>query len=230
MAGPDDQDPVASRREVPDYVAELKSPATPRIGVLRRFFFDHADEETRKHTDGVLERLSRAGAVVEELPLPDSIDTAIEDQRVIMAVEGASFHQPMYEKQAQDYQPKLREMIGRGLATDSATYSRALERRLRFITDMQLLSEKADVLLTPSTPTPSLPDLTNTGNTMFQGPWTSCGLPSITIPSGLAESGLPLGIQLIARPYNEASLLAAARWCESVLGVDLFPPVDGQSH
>ena len=225
VAGPDGEDPIASRREVPDYMAGLKSTATPRIGVLRRFFFDNASEETRKHTDGVLELLSRAGVVIEELSLPDSIDTAIEDQQVIMAVEGASFHQPMYERQAEDYQPNLRAMIGRGLATDPVVYSRALERRLRFITDMHQLAEKADVLLTPSTPTPSLPDVTNTGNTMFQGPWTSCGLPTITVPSGLGESGLPFGIQFIARPYNEAGLLAAAHWCESILGVNLFPPV-----
>lgn len=227
MAGPDGQDPVASRQEVPDFMAGLASPAPPRIGVLRRFFYDHADEETRKHTDGVLEQLSRAGAIVEELPMPDSIHTAMEDQLVIMAVEGASFHQPMYERQADDYQPNLRAMIGRGLATEPVVYSRALERRLRFITDMHVLSEKADVLLTPSTPTPSLPDLTNTGNTMFQGPWTSCGLPSITLPSGLANSGLPLGIQLIAAPFQEPRMLAAAQWCENVLSVDLFPPVDG---
>jgi aspartyl-tRNA(Asn)/glutamyl-tRNA(Gln) amidotransferase subunit A len=225
MAGADDQDPVASRREVPDFMAGLNSPAAPRIGVLRRFFFDKADEETRKHTDGKLEQLSRAGAVVEELHMPDSIESAIEDQQVIMAVEGASFHQPMYEKQAEDYQTGIRAMIGRGLATDPMVYTRALERRLRFTTDMQQLAAKVDVLLTPSTPTPSLPDVTNTGNTMFQGPWTSCGLPSITIPSGLALSGLPFGIQLVARPYNESALLSAARWCESVLGVSLSPPV-----
>ncbi|PKB73725.1 MAG: hypothetical protein BZY75_00315 [SAR202 cluster bacterium Io17-Chloro-G7] len=225
LAGFDGQDPVASRREVPDFMAGLSSPPAPRIGVLRRFFFDKADEETRKHTDGILEQLSRAGAVVEELHLPDSIESAIEDQQVIMAVEGASFHQPMYEKQAEDYQPGIRAMIGRGLATDPMVYTRALERRLRFTADMQQLAEKVDVLLTPSTPTPSLPDVTNTGNTMFQGPWTSCGLPSITIPSGLALSGLPFGIQLVARPYNEADLLSAARWCESVLGLSLSPPV-----
>ena len=226
MAGPDGDDPISSRREVPDYLAGLKSPGAPRIGVLRRFFFDNASDETRKHTDAVLEQLGHAGAVIEEIAVPDSIDTAIEDQQVIMAVEGAAFHQPMYEKQAQDYQPNIRAMIGRGLATDPVVYSRALERRLRFIDDMHQLSEKADVLLTPSTPTPSLPDVTNTGNTMFQGPWTSCGLPCITMPSGLGESGLPFGIQLIAKPYNEAGLLAAAHWCESILDVNLFPPVD----
>ena len=116
-------------------------------------------------------------------------------------------------------------MLRRGLDTDAATYSQALERRLRFITDMHLLAEQADVLLTPSTPTPALADLTNTGNTMFQGPWTSSGLPTITIPSGLAESGLPMGLQIIAAPFREERLLAAARWCERVLDVHLSPPV-----
>jgi len=225
MAGPDSADPVASRTEVPDYLKGLETPAAPRIGFLRRFFYEQADPETQQNVDQTLQQLSQAGAQVEELPMPDSIDTAIADQLLIMAVEGAAFHQPMYEKQAQDYQPKLREMLGRGLAIDAISYSRAKERRLQFVTDMELLAEKADVLLTPSTPTPALADLSNTGNTIFQGPWTYCGLPAITLPSGLALSGLPLGIQLAASPFAEVRLLAAARWCEGVLDLHLAPPV-----
>jgi len=131
----------------------------------------------------------------------------------------------MYEKQSADYRPLLRAMLGRGLGIDAVTYTGALERRLRFITDMQVLSEKADVLLTPSTPTPALADVTNTGNTKFQGPWTSCGLPTITLPSGLAESGLPFGLQIVAAPFREERLLSAARWCERVLDVQLTPPI-----
>ncbi len=227
MAGPDPEDRFASHREVPDYLAGLESLQRPRIGLLRGFFHENADEETRQHVADVVERLTRAGATVEELPLPDSIETAMEDQRIIMAVEGASFHQPMYERQAQDYQPLLRDMLRRGLETDGISYSRALERRQQFIADMELLVEKADVLLTPSTPTPALADVTNTGNTMFQGPWTSCGLPAITIPSGLAASGLPFGIQSIDSPFQETRLLSVARWCESVLDLHLVPPVKG---
>ncbi len=225
MAGPDPQDPVASRQPPSDYLAGLENPTAPRIGLLRRYFYDHADEETRQHTDGVVEKLSQAGAAVEEISLPDSIETAFTDQLLIMAVEGASFHQPMFQSRAEEYQPKLREMLRRGLNTDAASYSRALERRRQFIYDMEVLAEKADILLTPSTPTPALADVTNTGNPMFQGPWTSCGLPAISIPSGLAASGLPLGIQLVAGLFAEAQLLAAARWCESVLDVHLSPPV-----
>ena len=225
MAGQDSADPVASRTAVPDYLKGLETPAAPRIGLLRRFFYEQADPETRKNVDQTLEQMSQTGAQVEELPMPDSIDTAIADQQLIMAVEGAAFHQPMYERRAQDYQPKLREMLGRGLAVDAVSYSRAKERRLQFVTDMELLAEQADVLLTPSTPTPALADLSNTGNTMFQGPWTYSGLPAITIPSGLAQSGLPLGIQLAASPFAEVRLLATARWCEGVLDLHLAPPV-----
>ena len=167
--------------------------------------------------------LPSPGATVEEIALPVSMDTALEDQQMLMAVEGGAFHQPMYERQAQDYQPRLREMIGRGLSANVSDYSRALERRQQFITDMQVLSEGVDILLTPSTPTPALADRTNTGNTMFQGPWTSCGLPAITLPSGLAASGLPLGIQLVGAAFAETTLLAAASWCESVLGIEIAP-------
>ena len=225
MAVADPNEPITVGLPADDFMAGLASHSAPRIGLIRRFFYDNSDEETRKHTDGIVDQLSRAGATIEEIPLPDSIDTAIEDQRTIMAVEGAAFHQPMYERQSQDYQPKLREMLRQGLATDGQTYSRALERRQQFTAEMQALAGKADVLLTPSTPTPALPDITNTGNTMFQGPWTSCGLPVITIPSGLAASGLPFGIQLASAPFSEPKLLAAARWCENVLGVELSPPM-----
>ena len=225
MAGPDDNDPAASAVAVPDYAAALENPAAPRIGVIRQFFYDHADEETRQHTNAMVERLAEAGAEVEELPLPPSMDTAIEDQQIIMAVEGSSFHEPMYRRQAMDYQPGIRGMIQRGLDTDAVTYSRAMERRRQFITDMRKLAERVDILLTPSTPTPPLPDLTNTGNTMYQGPWTSCGLPAITLPSGLSATGVPLGLQLVGPYLGEAGLLAAARWCEEALAVRLTPPV-----
>ena len=227
MAGHDSQDPVASRRRTHDYLAALESPQAPRIGWLQGFFHENADPETRRHMSLVVERLSNAGAAIEELPSPEGIEESVEDQRTIMAVEAAAFHEPMYRRQAQDYQPKLRELLRRGLETDVLTYSRALERRTQFIANAQSLSERADVLLTPTTPTPALADLTNTGNPLFQGPWTHCGLPAITIPSGLASSGLPLGIQLIAARFRETRLLAAARWCEAVLDLHLSPPLAG---
>jgi Asp-tRNA(Asn)/Glu-tRNA(Gln) amidotransferase A subunit family amidase len=84
--------------------------------------------------------------------------------------------------------------------------------------------KKVDVILTPTTPEPA-PDVSTTGDSVFQRQWTFCGLPTITIPSGLSRSGVPLGIQLAGLPFEEGKLLAGARWCEAVLGVDLSPPL-----
>ena len=225
MAGPDANDPVSSHRPVGDYRSAIVEPAAPRIGLLRRYFYERADAETRRHLDAVAEQLAQAGTEIEELPMPDSIETAYADQRLIMSVEAAAFHEPMYRRQAEDYQPKLRAMLADGLAVDGITYSRALENRRQFIADMEQLAQQCDLLLTPATPAPAPADRTNTGDPAFQGPWTSCGLPAIAIPSGIAESGLPLGLQLVAAPFAEARLLAGAAWCEAVLGVALRPGV-----
>ena len=225
MAGPDELDPVASKLPAGDYLSDLESAKTPKIGLITSFFMEESDQETQQMTRAILDQLKSAGASVVDVTLPESFDTAFQDQLMIMGVEAAAFHKPMYEKQAADYRPKLREMLRQGLETDAVTYTRALERRLRFSADMRVLAEQADVLLTPSTPTAPLADLTNTGDTRFQGPWTSCGLPTITLPTGLAKSGLPMGIQLIASPFEEVRLLAIARWCEKMIDVQLAPPV-----
>ncbi len=225
MAGPDELDPVASKLSAGDYLSDLESAKTPKIGLITSFFMEESDQETQQMTRAILDQLKSAGASVVDVTLPESFDTAFQDQLLIMGVEAAAFHKPMYEKQAADYRPKLREMLRQGLETDAVTYTKALERRLRFSADMRVLAEQADVLLTPSTPTAPLADLTNTGDTRFQGPWTSCGLPTITLPTGLAKSGLPMGIQLIASPFEEVRLLAIARWCEKMIDVQLAPPV-----
>ena len=225
MAGPDELDPVASKLPAGDYLSDLESAKTPKIGLITSFFMEESDQETQQMTRAILDQLKSAGASVVDVTLPESFDTAFQDQLLIMGVEAAAFHKPMYEKQAADYRPKLREMLRQGLETDAVTYTKALERRLRFSADMRVLAEQADVLLTPSTPTAPLADLTNTGDTRFQGPWTSCGLPTITLPAGLAKSGLPMGIQLIASPFEEVRLLAIARWCEKIIDVQLAPPV-----
>lgn len=96
--------------------------------------------------------------------------------------------------------------------------------RRHFRQEMASIANRVDALLTPTTPAPAPGDLNTTGDPVFQAPWTSSGLPTITIPSGLSQSGLPLGVQLEGAPFREDKLLATARWCEVVLGMDMVPP------
>jgi Asp-tRNA(Asn)/Glu-tRNA(Gln) amidotransferase A subunit family amidase len=225
MAGPDKNDPTTVQDEVPDYCVGLKNPDPPHVGVLEDYFLENADDDVRAHTQEVVERLARDGARIEHLALPESFERAMADQLTILTVEAANFHEPLLKEKADLYGPNIRELVETGLGIDAVTYSRALESRLQLIADAEALAKKAQVLLTPTTPTPAPGDLSVTGSAMFQGPWTSTGLPTVTVPSGLSQSGLPLGIQLIAARLEEPRLLSAARWCEQVLGRMPAPPL-----
>ncbi|MQF69420.1 amidase [SAR202 cluster bacterium AD-804-J14_MRT_500m] len=224
-AGHDISDHTSSKLPTLEYIRALRDPAPPRIGVLKGYFHEHADQETRDHLASMVRMLERAGASVEEVTSLADFNQSYADQFTILTTEAASFHQPMYERQAMDYQPKIREMIATGFKTDGVTYSKAQERRQIFIVELEKTVELADVILTPSTPSPAPGDITNTGNPMFQGPWTSAGLPVITLPSGISDSGLPLGIHLAASSFAEDRLLSAAAWCESVIGFSSTPPI-----
>ena len=225
MAGYDANDPGSANVPVPDYgqqMADWQGP--PRIGLLKGYFFDRATPEVRQHTEEIAQQLSQAGAVVEELELPESFATAPTAQRIVMNVECAAFHEEFFRHRADEYGPRLRANIEMGMLVPGVTYLQAQRLRRSFRQDMTELAQRVDVLMTPAIPAPAPRDLNTTGDAAFQAPWTSAGLPTIVIPSGLSEDGLPLGVQFAAPPFEEAVLLSAARWCEEALGVNLRPP------
>jgi amidase len=104
-------------------------------------------------------------------------------------------------------------------------YVQSQRHRRRLSVDLNSLAARYDALIMPSTPTPAPRDLNTTGDPVFQRPWTSAGLPTVSLPSGLSDSGLPLGVQLAGTRFGEPKLLAVARWCERVIGFDLEPPL-----
>jgi aspartyl-tRNA(Asn)/glutamyl-tRNA(Gln) amidotransferase subunit A len=225
MAGHDINDPGSAIPPPPDYLEEMKSrDKPPRIGLIREFFFDEATPEVQSHTEAIAQRLAQAGATVEEVHLPESFATAHSCQRIVSNVETAAFHEEFFRDRADDYGPRLRATIEMGMMIPGIRYLQAQRLRRQFRQDMVDMVKGVDVVLTPATPAPPPRDRTTTGDPAFQQPWTSSGLPTIVLPSGLSEAGLPLAIQLGALPLEEANLLAIARWCETALGVSLSPP------
>jgi aspartyl-tRNA(Asn)/glutamyl-tRNA(Gln) amidotransferase subunit A len=91
------------------------------------------------------------------------------------------------------------------------------------INDLLNLLKDFDCLITPSTLDTAPHGLNWTGNSAFNAPWTLSGLPSITVPSGLAENGLPLGLQLIGHPFKEKELFNVGSRCDAVLGFNHLP-------
>ena len=226
MAGYDSRDPGSHDAPVPDYLEEMDSAnRPPRIGIVRQFFFDNSSPEVREHTEEIVRRLAEAGADLVEIGLPDSFASAHGCQRVVSGVESAAFHEARFATRADDYAPRIRSSIEAGMKTSSVEYARAQRLRAAFRADMAVALRGVDVALTPATPAPAPRDLSTTGDPAFQSPWTSAGLPAIVIPSGMSESGLPMGVQLAAPHFQEGRLLGVARWCEDVLRANLRPPL-----
>ena len=131
----------------------------------------------------------------------------------------------MFRTQREQYGPRLRETIEMGLVIPSVDYLRAQRLRRLFQQEVLQMFTDVDILVTPSAPAPAPRDLHTTGDARFQSPWSHAGVPTITLPSGLSQTGMPLGIQLIAPALAEERLLRAARWCEAALNVTLAPPL-----
>jgi len=226
IAGYDAKDALSLNEPVPDCLSSLERKSPPRLGLVRSFFYDNAEEEMRQHVDKIASLLRQAGATIEEVIPPPSFATIFDNGRIIMAVEAADSHRENFAKYKDKYRAGIRKFIEDGQATDSADFERALQLRLQQRSEMELLLHRADALLTPSITGPAPHGLSSTGNPVMQGPWTIMGVPSISLPSGLSQSGLPLAIQLAGPPKAEDRLLSVARWCESVLKADLRPPLD----
>jgi aspartyl-tRNA(Asn)/glutamyl-tRNA(Gln) amidotransferase subunit A len=226
LAGYDPLDPATSRAPVPDYLqAVQRADRPPRLGLVRQFYLEHAVPELRAHTEGVADRLARAGAAVEEVKPPDSFAAVLAAHRILMHVEAAAVHAELFRRHADLYRPKLRATIEAGTLIPGMYYMQAQRLRRRFRQDMAQLFQHVDFLLAPAAPGPAPRDLTTTGDPAFNSPSSFAGLPAITIPSGLDTAGLPLAIQFMGPAFAEDRLLAAARWCEATLDVNLKPPI-----
>ena len=223
LAGHDPGDPLSATEPVADY-AHLKPQRAPRLGVPREFFLERASAEVGAHLAKVGEAFARAGASVEELKLPPSFSGIHEAGTRVMQVEAAAFHAERFATHAAQYRPKIQALIGTGLKASGVDYALAQQLRWRFRAEMGPLFDHVDALLMPVAGTPAPKGLDSTGDPTFCAPWSFAGLPAISLPSGLAQDGLPLAIQLVSSAFDEARLLAVAQWCEAALRFSAAPP------
>jgi aspartyl-tRNA(Asn)/glutamyl-tRNA(Gln) amidotransferase subunit A len=225
LAGYDPKDSSSSPEPKDNYWQAIQSTENPpTIGLLKDYFYDHCTKEVQSHTEDAAQRLAKAGARIEEVSLPKSFTSVRAAHSIILNVECAAFHQDMFRRHWHDYGPKLRQTIETGMLIPGVQYLHSQRIRRALTRDMDDLARRFDAILTPCTPSEAPRDITTTGNPVLQSPWTFTGLPTITIPSGLARSGLPLGIQMASPSFYEADLLRVANWCERTLGVSIEPP------
>ena len=218
MSGYDSNDPGSADRQAPDfYAASLTPQAAPRIGLVRKHFWEKASQETRDHADSIAQRFADAGAIIEDAELPTDFEELLWAHRILMTTEAADAHREWFDGRADDYSPNVRGVIENGLKASAVDYLRAKEVQATFSREMGEAMRPFDVVMTPSTRTAAPRDLSTTGDPMFQSPFTFGGFPTISLPSGFDSVSMPLGVQLGTPHWEEERLLSVAAWCEGVL-------------
>ena len=225
LSGEDDNDPGSLRQPAPDFSAQMAAhDRPPRIGLVREYYQDYCTPEIWAHTEAIANQLAEAGAEVEEIPLPESFARVHSFQRIVMNVDCAGFHEANHRTRADDYGPRIRAGMEMGMLIPTTTYLKAQRLRRQFRDDMNAMASKYDVVMTPATPAPAPKDLNTTGDAAFQVPWTAAGLPTVVVPTGLSELGMPMAVQFGGPWGEEGQVLGASQWCERVAGLNQGPP------
>ena len=253
MAGHDPKDSTAVDLPVPDYRATLEGGVKGlRIGIPKEYRADGMDGAIDKLWAAGAGWLKAAGAEIVDISLPHTkyalptyyIIAPAEASSNLARYDGVRFGlrvpgttlDEMYENtRAEGFgtEVKRRVLIGTYVLSAGyydAYYLKAQRLRSLILRDFTRAFEKVDAILTPSTPTAAfaIGDRTEDPiamylNDIFTVPVNLAGLPGISVPAGLSADGLPLGLQLIGRAFDEATLLRIARSLEQAANFTARP-------
>ncbi len=226
LAGHDPEDPASVDWPVPDYRAGLQAGvAGLRLGLPRHLYADAPllGAETAAGIDRVVEGLRRAGAIVEEITLPDyALFGACG--RVIMMAEAFAVHEADLRARPQDYGAIAYQRIALGAAITAADLVQALRLRRELVARVQQALAGHDALITAAAldTAPRFADFTDplslAASALQTIPFNVTGHPAMSLPIGLAGNGLPLSMQIVGRAFDEAMVLRIGRAVEQISG------------
>ncbi len=218
IAGHDPRDPGSSRRPVVDFVPDEDcSIRGLRIGFPESFFFEHLHEDVESAVRGALARAGSLGAVIRPVRLPDMAAlNAIA--RIVLLSEASAALEPHMENRAQ-FGPDVLALLDQGRLVPAPDYVNAQRLRRQMRREFDQVWKEVDCLIAPATPSPA-PRIGDTtvrlggrdedvrlATTRLVRGVNALGFPALSLPCGLSESGLPVGLQIIGPAFEEAQLL-----------------------
>jgi aspartyl-tRNA(Asn)/glutamyl-tRNA(Gln) amidotransferase subunit A len=222
LTGHDPADPSSANRPKPDLLSGLNGGVRGlRIGVVRHFH-----EKDWPVTPGVAagithvaQTLEGLGATVVEVTLPSLQDFNAAGW-LILAADAFAVHEPWLRTRYRDYGEFLRERLALASTISAADYLQAQRRRRELNDAVAKVMEGCDLLLTAAQPSEA-PLITVPGKwtsfevANFTIPFNLTGQPALTVCAGFGEHGLPVGAQLIGRPFEDATVLRAGHAYET---------------
>ena len=215
---------------MPDYSLSLREDIRGvRLGLPRHYFFDpdpSVNPEVVATVEKAVSELEDLGAHVEEVSLP-SLDHVRAANSVIMVSEAYAYHEPNLKARPQEFGEIVRGRFRVGALMSAADYLQAQRVRTMARREFAEVMKGVDLLVTPTMTQPAAafegydPSSTVRGRS-FTAPFNVTGLPAISVPCGFTEDGLPIGMQIAGKPFDEPGVIQAAytyqqhaRWHEA---------------
>ena len=218
IAGHDPKDPTSSKAPVPDYSASLREDIRGlTLGIPRDYFFtpgDRVNPEVLSTVEKGVSALEELGANLQEVSVP-SLAYARAANMVIMLSEAFAFHEPNLKTRAHDFGEMVRGRFRIGGLFSASDYIQAQRVRQRIKREFAEVMKKVDLVVTPTmTGTAAAFEGYNPASIMrgpsFTGPFNLTGLPAISVPAGFSSIGLPIGMQIVGKPFDEPTVIRAA--------------------
>jgi aspartyl-tRNA(Asn)/glutamyl-tRNA(Gln) amidotransferase subunit A len=220
IAGPDPLDATTADAPAWDQAKTARRASEFTIGVPSSFYNEDLDADVAATLDKTIATFRSLGAKIVPITLPDQA-TINAAALIVLAVEATSAHAPWLRTQADEYGPQVRARLENGLAYSGVEYLDASRWRGPALSQHLGAIGDVDAIIAPvaSAAAPTIEE-TDVGSaaealigkiTRFMRLANYLGLPSLVVPAGVSASGLPIGMQLIGRPFNDESLIALGK-------------------
>ncbi|HEY2647438.1 MAG TPA: amidase [Candidatus Acidoferrales bacterium] len=224
IAGRDALDPSSSSKSVEDFRGALRKPIRKfRLGRPRELYWERLDPEVRRAAEDAVRDLEKLGAVVSEVSLP-SLKESLTAATDISAAEIFHVHNAVgyFPSRASEYGESVRQRIAAGESVPAHRYLAGFDVRKRLLTEFDAAFQTVDAIVAPTLPVAAPPigaEFMQIDGEEFgvrpaivghSRPANFTGLPAISVPCGFTREGLPIGLQLIGRAFDETTLLRIA--------------------
>jgi aspartyl-tRNA(Asn)/glutamyl-tRNA(Gln) amidotransferase subunit A len=218
IAGYDPADAASANVPVPDFRAALKNGIKDiRVGVPRTNWFNEnkgTDPETEGVFNDALKTMERLGAIIVEIDgLPFS--HARKANQTILTAEAYAYHEKRFQDVPEKFGTSVRRRMLEGAFLSAADYITALRARRVLNEQIRANFAHADVFATPTAPRPpeafdAMDPNEQNLRPSFTNPFNLTGLPAISLPCGFTEGNLPVGLQIVTQPFEEATAFRVA--------------------
>jgi Asp-tRNA(Asn)/Glu-tRNA(Gln) amidotransferase A subunit family amidase len=185
------------------------APVEPAFALVRSPYWKKADAEMREAIEELADLLGERCFVVE---LPELFAEADAVRQRIQFAELAKCFYRYWQHGREQLSAEMTEAIEKGSALPARDYIAALDWADVLNAALEQIFERCDAILTPAAPGPAPKQIAGIGDPIFNGLWTLCRTPTLTLPLFEARNGLPMGAQLVGRRGDDGRLLRTGRW------------------